>query len=128
VCLGRQVDVAWTEGLWSASVIVCERGSGRTNHLDFPQRVVAVIVQVVRLPVVDAHDTKKQLAVQSQCQWPACSALGPDDDLDVFIDLVLQHLSFCELLVLIGGEPDTGQLAGFEQKVLGKKHGGGGCK
>jgi len=32
-------------------------------HFDFPQRVVAVIVQIVRFPRVDAHDAQQQLGI-----------------------------------------------------------------
>lgn len=94
-------------------------------HFDLPQRVVAVVKQVARFPVVDAHDTQKQLSVQAQGQRAAGGTLGPDDDLDVLIDLVLQDLGLCELLVLVGSQPDAGELARLEQEVLGKKHGGG---
>lgn len=82
-------------------------------------------MQVVRFPVVDAHYTEQQLAVQSQGQRTASSTLRPDDDLNVFIDLVLQHLGLGELLVLVGGQPYASKLARLEEEVLGKEHGGG---
>jgi hypothetical protein len=83
-------------------------------------------VQVVRLPVIDAHYTKKQLPVQAQREGTASSSLWADDDLDILIDLVLQDLGFGELSVLIGGQPDTSELTRLVQEILGKKHGGGG--
>lgn len=81
-------------------------------------------MQVVGFAVIDAHDTKKQLSVQTQRKRAAGGALGADDDLDVLVDLVLQHLGLGELLVLVGGQPDASQLARLEQEVLWKKHGG----
>lgn len=97
-------------------------------HLDLPQRVVAVIVEIVRLSVVDAHYAEKQLPIQTKCKWTAGSALWPDDDFNVFIDLVLQDLGFGQLFVLVGRQPDAGKLAGLVQEVFGKKHGGGRTK
>jgi hypothetical protein len=79
----------------------------------------------VCLPVVDAHYTKEQLSIQSQCERTAGSPLWPNDDFDVLIDLVLQDLGFGELLVLIGGKPDASKLARLVQQILWKKHGGG---
>lgn len=83
-------------------------------------------MQVVGLPLVDAHNTKEQLAIQSQRERAASSSFGSDDDLNVLVDLVLQNLSFGELLVLVGGQPDAGKLARLEQEILWKKHVGGG--
>jgi hypothetical protein len=97
-----------------------------TYHLDLPQRVVAVILEVVRLPMVDAHHTKEKLAIQAQGKRTAGSPLGPDDDLDILVNLVLQDLGLGELLVLVGSQPDACELAGLVQEVLWKKHGGGG--
>ena len=74
---------------------------GRTYHLDLPQGLIAVILQVVRLLVVDAHFTKKQLRVQSQRERAASSHLWPDDDLAALWDLVLQDLGFGKLLLLV---------------------------
>lgn len=123
MCLGRQIDVSRAESLQRVSFVTV--GRDKTYHLDLPQRIVAVIVQVVCLAVVDAHYTKQQLAVQSQGQRTTGSSLRPDDDLNVLIDLVLQDLSLCELLVLVGGKPDSSKLARLEQKVFGKEHGDG---
>ena len=124
MCLSWRVDVSRTESLdVRQHALRAVRGSA--YHLDFPQRVVAVIVEVVRLPVIDAHYAEQQLTVQSQCQRTAGSTLGPDDDLDVLINLVLQDLCLGELLVLISGQPDTSKLARLEKQILGKKHCGG---
>jgi hypothetical protein len=101
------------------------RRANSTYHLDLPQRVITVIMQVVRLPVINAHHTKKQLSVQTQGERTAGSPFWPNDDLDILIDLVLQNLGFGELLVLIGGEPDACELARLVKKIFGKKHGGG---
>jgi hypothetical protein len=79
----------------------------------------------MRLPVIDAHYTKKQLSIQTQREGTAGSALWPDDDLDILIDLVLQDLGFGELLVLVGSKPDASKLARLVQEILGKKHDGG---
>jgi len=94
-------------------------------HLDLPQRVVAVIVEVVRLPMVNAHHTEEKLAIQAQGKRTAGGPLGPDDDLDVLVNLVLQDLGLGKLLVLIGSQPDARELAGLVQEILWKKHGGG---
>jgi hypothetical protein len=79
----------------------------------------------VCLPVVDAHYTKEQLSIQSQCERTAGSPFWPNDDFDVLIDLVLQDLGFGELLVLVGSKPDAGKLSRFVQEIFGKKHRGG---
>ena len=73
------------------------------------------------LLVIDAHLTKKQLRVQSQCKWAASSHLWSNDDLATLRDLVLQHLSFGKLLLLVRGEPDVRKRALLEEEVLGKK-------
>jgi hypothetical protein len=122
--LGGQVDVSWTERLEWIRGDNMQDADG-TYHFDLPQRVIAIIVKIMRFSVIDAHYTKKQLAVQAQREGTAGSALWPDDDLDVLIDLVLQDLGFGELLVLVGGKPDAGKLARLVQEVLWKKHGGG---
>jgi hypothetical protein len=125
VCLSWRVDVSRTESL-DVRQYALRPVRGSAYHLDLPQRVVAVIVEVVRLPVIYAHYTEQQLTVQSQCQRTAGSSLGSDDDLDVLINLVLQDLCLGELLVLIGGQPDTSKLARLEKQIFGKKHCGGG--
>lgn len=94
---------------YTSAIVAKQRGPA--YHLYLPQCIITIVVEVVRLPVVDAHYTKQQLTVQSQCQRAAGSPFRPNDNLDIFIDPVLQHLSFCKLFVLIGGKPDARKLA-----------------
>jgi hypothetical protein len=124
VRLGGQIDVSWTERLKRVSEGHARRVYS-AYHFDLPQRVIAVIVEVMRFSVINADYTKKKLSVKTQCEGTAGGSLWPDDDFDVLIDLVLQDLGFGKLLVLVGGKPDASKLARLVQQILWKKHGGG---
>lgn len=93
-----------------------------TYHLDSQKRVGAVVEQIARLSVVDAHYAKHQRAAQAQRE----GGLRAHDLVDVLLDLVLQDLLLGELLFGIGRQPNVGQRAGALQQFGGVKHGGGG--
>ena len=92
-----------------------------TYHLDFPQRVGAVVEQIAGLPAVDADNAEHQRAAQAQRE----GRLGAHDLVDVLLNLVLQDLLLGELFFGIGGQPDVGQRAGALQQFGGIKHGDG---
>jgi hypothetical protein len=122
--LGMRIDVCWTERLRWVSESHARRVYS-TYHFDLIQRIIAVIVKVMRFSVINAHYAEKKLSVQTQREGTASGSLWPDNDFDVLVDLVVQDLGFGELLVLVGGKPDTGKLARLVQEILWKKHDGG---
>lgn len=95
---------------------------GHIYHLDPQKRVGAVVEQIARFPVVDAHDAEHQRAAQAQRE----GRLGAHNLVDVLLDLVLQDLLLGELLFGIGRQPDVGQRAGALQQLGRVEHCGGG--
>lgn len=100
-----------------------QRAKGGTYHLDLHQSFVAIVQQVSCLAAVDPHDTKKQLASQSQRH--GCLT-GGDDLLDTLGEVRLQDVLFGQLALQVGGEPDSSQRPGLLEEGFGIEHGGDG--
>ena len=93
---------------------------GSECHLDLDKGLITIGQEVLGLPRVDSHHTQQKMAGSAERHLH----LGLKDALDGLLDVGLEDVGFGQLLVPMGGQPNSGQRALLGQDEVGVEHPG----